>query len=183
MPELMRTAVTCIHNQRNEAGRCPEQGEIFCTAPEVRFACVDIESERCGCGYTQGPEQRQEYATARCAYCGDDVPAWDTVQIGGKTVCGDCVKPYCDSLYPAHGAAYLQENIDRYLKDESIPADSDELYLNWMLQSLSRAERVAVLQAVFGLEAACVGGEYVGRLERDYCLESDDWTEFVQRRS
>ena len=71
--------------------------------------------------------QLREPKMTKCAHCGEDVPGYETVQIGNDIVCRDCISDYCDDLFPEYGQLYLNENAERYAKNERIPKDSEEL--------------------------------------------------------
>jgi hypothetical protein len=124
--------------------------------------------------------QLREPKMTKCAHCGEDVPGYETVEIGNDIVCRDCISDYCDDLFPEYGQLYLNENAERYAKNERIPKDSEELYLNWWFQNLERSDRLRVLQGIYLLESASVGGEDLKEWEKAFVTQSDDWIDFVK---
>lgn len=125
--------------------------------------------------------QQREPQMVKCCHCNELVPAYDTVQIGGKTVCGDCLHDYCNDQYDLLGGEYLRENADRYEQDEHIPLASDDLFLNWWFANLERSDRLHILKRTYALERA-IHGAYYPEWERDYCVNANDWENFVQER-
>ncbi|WP_154018819.1 hypothetical protein [Anaerotruncus rubiinfantis] len=127
--------------------------------------------------------QLREPKMTKCARCGEDVPEYETVEIGKATVCRDCIADYCDGLYPEYGQLYLNENAKHYIESENIPLDSDDLYLNWWFHNLERADRLRVLQGIYLLESASVGGEALKEWEKAFVTQSDDWIDFVKEHA
>lgn len=124
--------------------------------------------------------QLREPKMTKCARCGEAVPEYETVRIGGDIVCRDCISDYCDGLFPEYGQLYLNENNERYAKSEKIPLDSDDFYLNWWFHNLERPDRLRVLQGIYLLESASVGGEDLKEWEKAFVTQSDDWIDFVK---
>lgn len=127
--------------------------------------------------------QQQIPCMTRCTYCRELVPASDTVQIAGKTICNDCIHDYCIEQYDGLGTDYLLNNEDEYTKSDSLP-DSECLFYNWWLSGLEKLDRLRILKDAYNREKVVRGSGYYPTWEKEFCTDADDWQDFViERRS
>ena len=126
--------------------------------------------------------QAQEPKMVRCARCNDTVPEYDTENVRGKTICMECREAFYNEQYPELGADYLTENDDQYLKSVSRCADSEDLFYNWWLLGLDKFDRFRILKESYQREKASQGMGYYNGIERDFCINADDWKDFVKSK-
>ena len=124
--------------------------------------------------------QCREMDLVRCSRCGDDVPVCDTETIRGKTICYDCIREYCDEQYPDLGTKYIEENEKEYLDSIGTTADDENLFYNWWLYGLCKTDRLRILKDAYQREKIANGMGYYHNIERDFCVNSDDWQDFVK---
>lgn len=130
------------------------------------------------------PLEEQEMEMVRCMVCKEEVPVCYALKIGDMDVCEDCEASfYQNQASPGQcGAAYILEGETRYLKNQRLAADSDELFYNWWLRGLEKQDRLRILKTAYEAEKTSNSMAYYPDWEKDFCLESPDWKAFVNDR-
>lgn len=119
----------------------------------------------------------------QCHVCKDNILAYYLSDVGGGVmVCDACEDAFYRRQCDRFGEAYIAETETRYLRDERTPADSVELYYNWWLTGLEKADRLRILKAAYQAEKASNGMAYYPEWEQDFCLDADDWKSFVRSK-
>lgn len=108
---------------------------------------------------------RRETEERKCAYCRMYVPLEESVSLGGKQICLDCLDSYCQQQYKTFGKAYLILH--------------KAAFLDWWFHGLEQTDQERLLWEVYEKEKAQKGPAYYDSWEKDYCLESPDWREYV----
>lgn len=111
-----------------------------------------------------------------CSQCGERYGEDVITYLDGKAVCDDCLQEYIDE----YGKDHAEEFIDDFIS-ENIDARAEDFWQNDMTEQ----EKKDTMRWAY-LEAKRMHKEsnlhYIEQSDRDFCLSSDDYAEFVRER-
>lgn len=111
-----------------------------------------------------------------CSQCGERYGEDDITYLDGKAVCCDCLKEYIDE----YGRDHAEEFADDFIS-ENIDARAADFWQNDMTEQEKKdAMSWAYLEAKRMHKASNLHD--IEQSDRDFCLSSDDYAEFVRER-
>lgn len=121
--------------------------------------------------------------SGECSCCHEIYPFSELYFDGQTAVCPECWKEYSAKFYPQYGDEYIEENAVAFFTD-------------WRFQGMTDSERREKIEKVI-LPALIADykkereesekldpgiGECFDDERREFCLQSEDWDDFVRRK-
>ena len=111
-----------------------------------------------------------------CSLCGERYREEDITYTDGRAVCCDCLKEYIDE----YGRNHAEEFTDDY-----IAKNIDERAADYWQNEMSEPEKKDLMRMAYvqarRFHKEC-GMKDIEQSDREFCLESDDYTDFVRDR-
>lgn len=121
------------------------------------------------------PQCRERHGT-RCSQCGERYHEDEITYIDGKTICCDCLKEYIEEYGKEHAEDFIEDFISANLDaraEDFWKNDLDEQTKKRLMRNIYQEEkRMRRMSNLHNIEQA----------DRDFCLSSDDYSEFVRER-
>ncbi len=114
---------------------------------------------------------------AQCDQCGEIVKETEMNYLDGTNVCRDCLSEFCSGYVEELGEAY-------------IAAHRKEFYLIWWFENLYEEDRIKIAEYAYQKKKEAERQlsysdwlKYANGNEKDFCLQSSDWIDFVKERA
>ena len=112
----------------------------------------------------------------QCDRCGEMVEENEITYLDGTNVCRDCLSDFCNGYVDEFGEAYIAEHRKEFCMDWVLPSYLEEDIIRAILADYEKNKQLE-------LDLHGYGAGYLLENEKDFCLQSSDWIDFVKEHA
>lgn len=112
----------------------------------------------------------------QCDRCGEMVEENEITCLDGTNVCRDCLTDFCNGYVDELGEAYIAEHRKEFCMDWVLPSYLEEDIIRAILADYEKNKQLE-------LDLHGYGAGYLLENEKDFCLQSSDWIDFVKEHA